>query len=178
MPVHLTAHGIDDQPIFRTDLDRISLLALLRKATERVRWRVVAWCLLDTHYHLLVVAGSDPRISSAMQLVNSVYAREFNHRHHRRGHVFGERYTDTLVATDDHLDAALEYVVTNPVRAGLVRHPDDWRWSGCERLEPRPQRSLNVRSSAPTRTRPATIRAVPTAPPTPAPRPSRTPATR
>jgi putative transposase len=170
---HLTAHGVDDQPIFRSDLDRFSLLAHLRRVTERVRWRVLAWCFMDTHYHLLVVAGRDPRVSWAMQTLNSVYAREFNHRHRRRGHLFGERYTDTAVTSDEHLDAAIAYILMNPVAAGIVRRPDEWPWSGDHRLEPRvPQRSRNVRSSAATRTRPATSRIVPASPPTDTPAPS------
>jgi REP element-mobilizing transposase RayT len=46
VPTHLTARGVDDQPIFRSDLDRYELLTLLREATLRVDWQVVAWCLM------------------------------------------------------------------------------------------------------------------------------------
>ncbi len=183
VPTHITAHGVDDQPIFLCELDRHSFLALLRGVTERVGWQVVAWCLLDSHYHLLVVVGSaeEPRVSWGMQTLNSVYAREFNRRHRRRGHVFGERFTDTLVATDSHLEAAVTYVLTNPVDAGLAARIDDYRWSGDSRLEPRspaPQRSRNVNSSETTRISPKTIRAVPAVPPIEAPTPSRIPAIR
>ena len=119
LATHLTAHGIDDEPIFRSDLDRFDLLGRLRRVTERISWQVVAWCFMDTHYHLLAVAPSEPRISWAMQAVNSVYARKYNHRHGRRGHLFGERFTDTLVESEAHLDACIAYIFENPVRAGL-----------------------------------------------------------
>ena len=183
VPTHITAHGVDDQPIFLGDLDRIAFLASLRRVTDRVGWRVVAWCLLDTHYHLLVVVGpaAEPRVSWAMQTLNSVYAREFNRRHRRRGHLFGERFTDTLVATNWHLEAAIAYVLANPVDAGLVRRFDEWRWSGDHRLEPRhveAQRRRNVKRSAATTRTPSTIRIVPDVPPTPAPMARSTPATR
>ncbi|HWN20447.1 MAG TPA: transposase [Gaiellaceae bacterium] len=182
VPTHITAHGVDDQPIFLVEIDRFAFLALLRTVTERVGWHVVAWCLLDTHYHLLVVvAPAEPRVSWGMQMLNSVYAREFNRRHRRRGHVFGERFTDTLVASDAHLEAAVAYVLSNPVTAGLVREIDAWRWSGEHRLEPRPQpaqRSRNVNSSATTRIRPTTVSAVPIVPPTMTPTPRRIPAIR
>jgi len=137
-PVHLTAHGLDDQPIFLTDFDRFALLALLRRVTDRAEWDVLAWCFMDTHYHLLVTPGREPRISWAMQTLNSVYAREFNGRHRRRGHLFGERFKDTLVASELHLVAAHEYVLENPVRAGIVQTVQQWRWSGDGTLEPRP----------------------------------------
>jgi REP element-mobilizing transposase RayT len=139
---HLTSRGVDDQPIFLSDLDRFQLVALLRRVTEEVGWRVAAWCLMTTHYHLLVIGAAEPRISWAMQKLNSVYAREFNLRHGRRGHLFGERFTDTAVGTAGHLVAAIDYVLENPVRAGLVPRVEDWAWSGYERLEPRTLRRI------------------------------------
>lgn len=79
-----------------------------------------------------------------MQALNSVYAREFNHRHRRRGHLFGERFTDTLIQSEAHLDACIAYMLENPVRAGMVRRVDDWPWSGDGRLEPREDRIVRV----------------------------------
>ena len=112
--------------------------------TKRAAWQIVAWCLMDTHYHLLVFAGADPRVSWAMQAANSVYAREFNQRHGRRGHLFGERFTDTPIRSEAHLHACIAYILENPVRAGLVRRIEDWPWSGLERLEPREDRLVRV----------------------------------
>jgi REP element-mobilizing transposase RayT len=137
VPTHLTACGVDNQPIFLTDLDRIALLVLLRHVTKRIDWQIVTWCFMTTHYHLLVVVGREPRIPWALQTLNSVYAREFNARHGRRGHVFGSRYTDTVVGTDFHLDSAIAYILENPVRAGIVKRVEDWPWSGGSALEPR-----------------------------------------
>ena len=136
-PVHLTAHGVGDEPIVQTDFDRFALLALLAKVTKRVGWEIATWCLMDTHYHLVLSPGRDLRVERAMQTLNSVYAREFNHRHSRRGHLFRERYTCTEIASRAHFKAACDYVLDNPVRAGLVGHALDWPWSGNQRLEPR-----------------------------------------
>ena len=133
----MTCRGVDDQPIFLSDLDRYELLALLRKTTERVGWQVLCWCLMTTHYHLLVVVPDDPRVSWAMQTVNSVYAREFNTRHRRRGHLFGDRFTDTLVESHPQTRRTIAYILENPVRAGMVKKVEDWPWSGLETLRPR-----------------------------------------
>jgi REP element-mobilizing transposase RayT len=141
-PVHLTANGVDGQAIFRADFDRFAFLSLLKRVTERVRWHIAAWCLMDTHYHLVVFPGADPRVSWAMQLLNGVYAREFNERHDRRGHLFRERFAHREIATDAHLAAACDYVLDNPVRAGIVRNALDWPWSGDHLLEPRPCRNV------------------------------------
>jgi putative transposase len=137
VPVHMTARGVDDQPIFLSDLDRYELLGILRKTTERVHWRVIAWCLMTTHYHLLVIAAEEPRVSWAMQTINSVYARQLNSRHGRRGHVFGERFADKLVESHQQLQRTIAYILENPVRAGMVRKIEDWPWSGLQTLRPR-----------------------------------------
>ena len=92
---------------------------------------------MHTHYHLVVLTGLDPAVSAAMQRLNGVYAREFNRRHHRRGHLFGQRYSPTVVEDERHLAAACSYVLLNPVTAGLVRSVEDWPWSGGAELEPR-----------------------------------------
>ena len=81
--------------------------------------------------------GRDPGVPRALQTLNSVYAREFNSRHGRTGHVFGARYTDTTVGTDFHRLSAVAYILENPVRAGLVKRVEDWPWSGHGILEPR-----------------------------------------
>lgn len=134
---HMTARGIDRAPIFLEDFDRLVFLALLRKVTERVGWQVVAWCLMETHYHLLLFAGREPQISLGMQMLNGLYARELNRRHDRRGHLFGERYRPTPIEPDEHLVAAIAYTLRNPVLAGLVDRIEDWVWSGTTTLEPR-----------------------------------------
>jgi putative transposase len=153
LPTHLTARGVDDQPLFRSDLDRYELLALLRKTTERVGWHVLCWCLMTTHYHLLVVVPDGRRVSWAMQVVNSVYAREFNSRHRRRGALFGNRFADTLVESDPQCQRTIAYILENPVRAGFVKEIEDWPWSGLQTLRARdevdtlsrPTRNIPVR---------------------------------
>ncbi len=134
---HLTARGVDDGAIFNTTFDCFQLLALLRDVTKRVGWTVAAWCFMHTHYHLVVVTGPDPGVSRAMHRLNGIYAREFNERHGRRGHLFGDRYSPRPVEDDLHLMAACGYVLLNPVTAGIVGCVEDWPWSGGADLEPR-----------------------------------------
>ena len=69
--------------------------------------------------------------------MNAGYARDFNARHRRRGHLFGERYTDTLSRSDGHTRNTIAYILDNPVRAGIVARFDEWNWSGLSTLRPR-----------------------------------------
>ena len=64
-----------------------------------------------------------------MQLLNGRYARRFNLRHERVGHVFQGPYSATPTTRDEHLLEACRSIVLNPVRAGLCEHPADWPWS-------------------------------------------------
>ena len=138
VPTHITARGVDELPILDSDLDRYDLLAILRNVTELVEWQVLCWCLMTTHYHLLVVVPEDEkRVAAAMHRINSIYARRFNSWYGRRGHVFGARYRDTLVESNPHSRRAIAYILDNPVRAGIVKRYDEWNWSGLATLRPR-----------------------------------------
>ena len=138
IPTHITARGVDEATIFPLDFDRYAMLSLLRKVTKDVGWEVLCWCLMTTHYHLLVVAPEETsRVSWGLQKLHSIYAREYNSRHGRRGHVFGERFGDTCVDTNAHGRNSVAYILDNPVRAGLVGRHDEWNWSGLASLGPR-----------------------------------------
>ncbi len=134
---HLTARAVAGASLFPEVFDRLAFLVLLEKTGRRVGWQVAAWCLLDTHYHLIVFAGAEPDVSLGMQMLNGLHARGVNQRYDRRGHLFGERFRPTPVESEEHLTAAIAYVLRNPVRAGLVKRVEAWRWSGTTTLGPR-----------------------------------------
>ena len=117
------------------DEDRRLWVGLMRKAGLQAGWTTHAWCLMTTHYHLLVEVGHGD-VSAAVRRLNGDYAREFNRRHDRRGHLWGERFRAWAVEHAEHFNAAIAYVLENPVRAGLVEHPDDWPWLGSRHLVP------------------------------------------
>jgi REP element-mobilizing transposase RayT len=115
---HVTSRGAGGAHIFIADLDRLDFLHLLESTTRRVSWRAHVHCLLGTHYHLIVEATRES-LSAGMQRLNGIYALRFNRRHARKGHLFAERYSSYVLRDDRHLEAAVEYVLQNPVKAGL-----------------------------------------------------------
>jgi len=125
---HVTARGNGGMPIFGDDFDRIRLLDLIARATHRHHWRCLAYCLMDNHYHL-VVQTPEPNLSSGMRVIQTRYAKHFNCRHDRRGHLFGDRFHDRRVDGEGHLLSAAVYTVLNPVRAGIVEQPQEWQWT-------------------------------------------------
>ncbi len=114
--------------IFDDDYDRLRFLNLLGEAAERYRLRCQSYCLMGNHYHA-VVETPDGNLSDAMQLVNGAFTQESNRRHQRIGHLLHGRFKSVIIGDDTYLRAANTYVVRNPVAAGLVAHPTDWKWS-------------------------------------------------
>jgi putative transposase len=127
---HATARAIFGLALFVDDLDRLDFLQLLRSTVELFDWRCHAHYLLGTHYHLVLEASRE-QLSEGMRRLNGDYARRFNKRHGRRGHLFEERFSSFVLRDERHLRAAVEYVLQNPVKAGLCAHAGDWQWSAA-----------------------------------------------
>jgi putative transposase len=125
---HVVARATFQRMLFADDADRRRFFRRLHVVTRRYEWRISAYCLMGTHYHLMLETPR-PNLALGIQALNSVYARGFNRRHGGHGHVFSERYEPTLILSDSHLLEVHRYVVLNPVRAGVCAHPADHRWS-------------------------------------------------
>ena len=125
---HVFAHSVRADALFRDDLDRIAFLRELARGGAKCSWTCVAYCLMTTHYHLLVEVG-DGALPVGMHAVNSRYAAGFNRRYHTRGHVLDSRYGSRRVESAADLLGVFAYVVRNPVDAGLATHPALWPWS-------------------------------------------------
>jgi putative transposase len=102
--------------------------AIAREADER-DWKVWAFCVMGTHYHLLVETP-DASLALGLQRAHSAHASRRNHREpHRRGAVFGRRYLSIPIRDAEHLRNSLAYIPLNPVQAGLCADAADWSWS-------------------------------------------------
>ncbi len=125
---HVTSRGNARQKIVRGDSDRQAFLSALAQVVDRFDWRCYAYCLMDNHYHLLIETPK-PNLSLGMRQLNGPYTQAFNRRHRRVGHLFQGRFKAILVEKEAYLLELCRYVVLNPVRAKLVRHPKRWKWS-------------------------------------------------
>jgi putative transposase len=125
---HVTSRGNEGKRLFRDRRDRERFQEVLTEAVRRYRWIVSAATLMGNHYHL-VVETPEPNLSAGMRYLNGTYAQWFNRRHKRSGHLFGERYGATLVEKNEYLRNVARYVVLNPVRAKMVKHPAGYEWS-------------------------------------------------
>jgi putative transposase len=111
------------------DGDRRHLVHQLATTADRLGWRLLAYCVMTTHYHA-VVQTTTPNLSRGMQRINSVYARTFNERHGRFGTLVACRFGYRIIENDDYVAEVCRYVFMNPVRAGVVETAHAWPWNG------------------------------------------------
>lgn len=125
---HVTSRGDRREDIFVNDADRIDWVEVMSHTCDRFNWVVHAYCQMTNHYHFLVetVEGN---LSQGMRQLNGVYTQHFNRRNNQVGHLFQGRFKAILVQKDSYLLELSRYVVLNPLRARMVRHLGQWRWS-------------------------------------------------
>jgi REP element-mobilizing transposase RayT len=110
------------------DVDRQAFMESLEAIFVRDGVLLHAFCLMDNHFHLLIETTGKP-LNRVMRSLLTACARNFNRRHGRVGHLFQGRYKASLCEKESYRLELLRYIHMNPVRAGLVDRPEDWRWS-------------------------------------------------
>ena len=125
---HVTSRGDRQETIFEDDQDRKAFLNVLGEVISRFRWRCHAYCLMGNHYHLMIETP-EGNLTKGMRQLNGVFTQWSNRRHKRSGHVFQGRYKAILVDRDSYFLELARYIVLNPVRAAMVKHPKQWKWS-------------------------------------------------
>lgn len=126
---HITSRGNERRNIFRDDKEREQFLSYFGTATERYKAVIHVYCLMSNHYHLLLEMPLG-NLSQIMHHINGAYTTYFNKRHKRSGHLFQGRYKAIVVDKDEYAAELSRYIHLNPVRAGIVKTPDEYPWSG------------------------------------------------
>jgi putative transposase len=127
-PHHITQRGSRRQPTFFSAEDYRLYLALLRDRLPATGVAVWAYCLMPNHVHLVVVPATDESLANLFGGLHKEYARRVNGRLGWQGHLWQERFHSCCM-DERHALAAVRYVELNPVRAQLVRSPEQWLWS-------------------------------------------------
>lgn len=135
--------------VFHKDGDYAAFLKLMKQANERIQMRLLAYCLMPNHFHMVLWPINDGDLSDWMQWLTTAHVRRY-HRHYKSsGHVWQGRFKSFPIQSDEHLLTVMRYVERNPVRAQPLPtlKSQDWPWSSvgtppndCQipRLEPGP----------------------------------------
>lgn len=125
---HAILKGNNGSDIFTDDFDRLLMEDLLSKAINKFGSKIHAFCFMTNHIHLLIEVG-EISLGVVMHDVARKYARDFNRRFDRKGHLFQERYKSILVSKEDYFIEVCRYIHLNPVRANMVTSASEYKWS-------------------------------------------------
>ncbi len=120
--------GDKGEKIFLQESAKRRFLELLKEKSRIYKIVLYAYCIMDNHFHL-VIKNSSGKMSEFMRALDGQYAMNYRKVSKSRGYVFQDRYKSILVEEGKHLMVLIIYVLLNPVRAGLVHNPFDYRWS-------------------------------------------------
>lgn len=129
VPQHIIQRGNNREPCFYAEEDYFRYLEILKEALSRNQCALHAYVLMTNHVHLLVTPLKEHGISHMMQDLGRKYVSYVNHTYKRSGTLWEGRYKASLVDTEVYLLTCMRYIELNPVRANMVKHPGDYKWS-------------------------------------------------
>lgn len=125
---HVMVRGNERRNIFLDDEDKTRFIDTLHEKRQPNKFTLYAYCLMDNHVHLLISEGSE-EISKVMKRINVSYAYYFNRKYGRIGHLFQDRFKSEGIEDDTHLLAVVRYIHNNPIKANIVKHAGEYKWS-------------------------------------------------
>ena len=128
-PYHIVQRGNNREVCFIEPENYQYYLLLWQELAKRYGVSVHAYCLMINHIHFLVTPWRESAISNTMKVVGSRYAQYINLLYKRTGTLWEGRHRSSLVQSERYLLTCYRYIELNPVRARMVDHPEEYRWS-------------------------------------------------
>jgi len=119
--------GINRGNIFQSNQDKAFFLSSLYRAREKSSFKVIGYCLMNTHVHLLLQESEE--IGVSMKRITVSYVQWFNRKYNRVGHLFQNRYKSEPIEDERYLVSVLRYIHQNPIKAGMVKDVSKYPWS-------------------------------------------------
>ena len=130
---HVIARGNNKENIFRSDDDKTRYLQLIDKYRERDHFKLLSYCLMDNHIHLLIKQG-EVALSRTMQGIQQSYTQYYNKKYESIGHVFHQRFKSKPVDDEAYLLSLIAYIHKNPKVGRLVNDLNDYKWSSHQEI--------------------------------------------
>ena len=125
---HVLNRGNGRARVFHKDGDYQAFIDLIAEANDRIPMRVLGYCLMPNHFHLMVRPFGDGELSTWMQWLMTSHVRRYHAHYHSSGHIWQGRFKSFIVQKDEHFLTAIRYIERNALRAGLVKRAEDWRF--------------------------------------------------
>ena len=129
---HALNRGNNRDDVFTDDGDREAFLEALGRTRSRYAFRLLGYCLMSNHFHLLLQPDAGQSISRVLQSLTEAHTWQYHRRHRSSGHVWQGRFRSPVIQDDEHLLVVLRYIEASPLRAAMVADPGDYRWSSFQ----------------------------------------------
>ena len=125
---HVLNRGNARAIVFHKDNDYAAFLAAMTESSVRLPMRVIAYCLMPNHFHLVIRPHGDGDLGRWMHWLLTTHVRRYLRHYHHSGHVWQGRFKAFPIQDDEHLATVVRYVERNALRAGLAARAEDWPW--------------------------------------------------
>ena len=125
---HIMLRGINQQVIFEDDEDSFKFVETLENYKAVSGYKVFAYCLMSNHIHILIKVEKED-LDLIMKRIAGSYVYWYNWKYYRKGHLFQDRFKSEPIEDDSYFLTVLRYIHQNPVKAGIVKSIDDYRFS-------------------------------------------------
>jgi len=126
---HVIVRGNQQQFTFLDDEDFHKVLKFLKKYKLKFKMEIYAYCIMGNHMHLLLNPSKSDILKKFMHGINMSYAKHFNYKYKKCGHVWHDRFKSYIITKDSYIFNCVNYIEYNPIRAKIVDKPEDYEWS-------------------------------------------------
>lgn len=141
---HVMMRGNERKNLFLDEEDKQRFLETLFAKKKETGFSLLIYCLMDNHVHLVIQEGQES-LATTMKRINANYVYYFNQKYNRVGHLFQDRFKSETIEDERYMMAVTRYIHNNPIKAGIVEKPEDYKWSSYKcYLAPDKPESRNV----------------------------------
>lgn len=126
---HVISRSIREEKIIKDREDFLTFLKVLKTAKQQSHFQIFHYCIMHTHFHLAVMIPGVTAFSRTIRYIKSQYCFKYHAKYQVSGPIWRERYKSLLVENEDYLRVCGEYIEYNPVKVGLVKQAEDWKFS-------------------------------------------------
>lgn len=125
---HLTNRGLQKRKIFLYNEDYDQFLKIIEKYKQIYSVEIVFYCLMPNHFHLIIRQNKSEGAFKFISIIQLVYAKYSNKKYGRKGQLYDGRYRCKEIKTMEYMLYLVKYLSNNPVKAGLVKKSEDWKY--------------------------------------------------
>lgn len=132
---HVITQGINKSYIFEKTEDIKYYIKIMYKLEKEQKVRIIAYCIMHNHTHMLIEVEGTKELSKYMQRLNTIYGIYYNKKYNRVGYVFRDRFKSEGIYNEEHLYNCIRYIYNNPVKAGICNKPEEYPYSNYKKID-------------------------------------------